>query len=354
MPTETEGTPMMDRDLRAEAIKARAKIQKAIDAAKAIGDGTSALEARLAAIVDAPICASCGEPATHRLDDAISDSYTTVKNSSRAWPFGGTHICRACLWCCKAVALRCALFFAREDGVWFVPIRPFPNWPETRPDPLEALLNPPDPPFVAGLPLYGIDHGGEANAERAIWPWTGDTAHPQVRTYAHGPRLFVPKDPLIKLQSKHTALYCQVSRSRDRYRLQVDDVGDVTVDVALWRRLRGICDALLVDMRAAGVGAQDARGALMTGRPPNRAPISILSTWRGRSEPLCQYVGAAWWPLFTNLLLMPELTEQPRPEKAASKMVTLAKYATPNTHAPTVVTTTAPMRIATKSQLSLF
>lgn len=367
MPTESEGTPLPPRDLRAEAVKARARIQKAIDAARASGADTATLEAKLAAIVDAPHCASCGEPASNRLDDAISDNFTTVKNACRAWAFGGTHICTACLWCCKALAFRCALFFARENGVWFVPIRPIPNWPETRPDPLAALLNPPEPPFVAGLPLYGIDHGGEANAERCIWPWTGDAEHPSVRTYPQGPRLFVPTDPLIKIQSKHTALYCEISRSRERYRLQVDDVGDVTVDVALWRRLRVVCDALLIKMRLLGVGAQDARGALLNGRPPARAPIAILSTWRARSEPLRPYVGAPWWPLFTSLLLMPELTEQPKPERAAPLKMAKAPVAKPKAKpAPVVAIVAAPAPVAVppvavaakpiapKPQLSLF
>ena len=367
MPTESEGTPLPPRDLRAEAVKARARIQKAIDAARASGADTATLEAKLAAIVDAPHCASCGEPASNRLDDAISDNFTTVKNACRAWAFGGTHICTACLWCCKALAFRCALFFARENGVWFVPIRPIPNWPETRPDPLAALLNPPEPPFVAGLPLYGIDHGGEANAERCIWPWTGDAEHPSVRTYPQGPRLFVPTDPLIKIQSKHTALYCEISRSRERYRLQVDDVGDVTVDVALWRRLRVVCDALLIKMRLLGVGAQDARGALLNGRPPARAPIAILSTWRERSEPLLPYVGAPWWPLFTSLLLMPELTEQPKPERAAPLKMAKAPVAKPKAKpAPVAAIVAAPAPVAVppvavaakpiapKPQLSLF
>lgn len=308
MPTETEGTPIPPRDLGAEATRARAKLRREIP-------GGTELDRRLAEVVDAPHCASCGGPATNRIGDAISDNFTTVKNACRAWAFGGSSICQACLWCCKALALRCSLFFAGENGFWFVPLRPFPNWPETRPDPLAALLNPPEPPFVAGLPLYGIDHGGEANAHRVIWPWTGDQPHPDVRSYPQGPRLYVPRDPLIKVQSKHTALYCQISRSRERYRLQVDDVGDVTVDVALWRRLRAVADALLAEMRAAGVGAQDARGALLTGRPPPRAPLAILASWRARSEPLRAHVAAPWWALFTNLLLMPDLpneTSHPR------------------------------------------
>lgn len=247
-------------------------------------------------------CASCGEPATYRLDDAISDSFTTVKNASRAWPYGGNHLCAGCVWACKTLALRCCLWFARlpdkrgSGGVWFVPMRPFPGLPWTRPDPLAALLAPPPPPFVAGLPLYGIDHGGEANAHRAAW-WGEDGA------------LVVPPDPLIKLQSKHTALYSTVSICAERYRLQVDDTGDFTVDVPVWRRLRAVCDRLLVDLRAGGVGAQEARQALLTGVMPRGAPVVLLATWRLRTHALRPYIGAPWWALFTSLLPMPDLTK---------------------------------------------
>lgn len=305
-PVETDGTPIPARDLAAEAERERRRLRKQIDATRAQGGDVEALERALAAVVDAPRCASCGEAATCRLDDAISDSFTTVKNAHRAWPFGGGHICAACLWCCKALALRCAGFFATERGFWFFAIRPLPGVPSTRPDPLDVLLHPPEPPFVAALPLYGIDHGGEANAQRTIWPWTGDASHAAARAFGGGARLWVPDRPLVKLQSKHTALYAEVSRSRDRYRLQVDDAGDVTVDVPLWRRLRAVCAELLAAMRAAGVGAQDAREALTTLRPP-RGFVTSTEAWQGRVTPLRPHVGGAWWSLFTALLPMPDL-----------------------------------------------
>ena len=355
-PCETEGTPILPRDLRVAADAARRKIQKMIDAASAVADlaAIARYERDLAAIVDDPHCASCGEPATNRISDAISDNFTTVKNACRAWAFGGTHVCQACLWCCKTIALRCALFFARADGFWFTPIRPIPGRPETRPDPLAALLNPPDPPFVAGLPLYGIDHGGEANAHRAIWPWTGDEDHPNVRRYAMGPRLFVPSDPLIKLQSKHTALYCQVSRSRDRYRLQVDDTGDITVDVAVWSRLRVICDGLLVELRAAGVGAREARGALETGDPPRGAPMAILVSWRARTAPLQPHIAGPWWKLFCNLLLMPDLTMQPQAEPTKAAKVPSSRATAAATAAVTTPILRANPAALVSGQISLF
>ena len=279
LPTETDGTPIRVRDMGGAR------------------------------------CASCGELAAYRLDDAISDNFTTMRNASRAWAFGGNAICAACVWCCKSLALRCSLWFARlpddraRGGVWFVPLRPIPGVQGRRPDPLDALLNPPPPPFVAGLPLFGIDHGGEANAHRTIWPWTpgaGSATHPRVDTNG----LFIPTAPLVKLQSKHTALYAQVSHSADHYYLQVDDAGDVVVDVPLWRELRSHAGALLSLLRAAGAGAQAAREALTTLRPPLGAPLSLSapSAWRARVAPFRPHVGGSWWSLFVALLPMPELT----------------------------------------------
>lgn len=326
-PVESEGSPLPPRDLRAEAERERRKLGKQIAEAAKAGRDVANLERALAAVEDEPHCASCGAPATNRLDDAISDSFTTVKNASRAWPHGGRHVCRACLWCSKTVALKSSLWFARiaderaGGGVWFVPIRPFPGWPESKPNPLEALLHPPPPPFVAGLPLYGIDHGGEANLERAIWPWIGDSDPDPARAKlvdGGAQRLWVNVDPLIKLQSKHTALYCEVSHSADRYRLQVDDAGDITVDVPLWRSLRVVCEALLLDMRNAGVGATDARESLTSLRPPFGFMVSTAA-WRERTAPFRQYTRAAWWGLFTGLLMMPALVKQERPVKAPAE-----------------------------------
>jgi len=346
-PVETDGSPIRTRDLPA---------------------GT--------------VCASCGEPASYSLKDAISDSFTTVKNASRAWAFGGTGICAACLWCCKAIALRCGLSFARvaddhgPGGIWFVPMRPIPGWVPfplaggmltTRPDPLAALLTPPPAPFVACLPLYGVDHGGEANAERALlgampreesWeavrfyvnaettkllpyapgadakargkavaqalaeraaPWLPADRTPQWEAflaitshYVLTPWWRMATDPLIKLQSKHTALYARVSNSRMRYHLQVDDASDVMVDVPIWRAMREVCESLLVDMRAGGVGATDARTALLTLRQPPRAPLALLASWGSRVEPMRPYASASWWRLFTDLLPIPALTKTPK------------------------------------------
>lgn len=296
-----------------EAVRARARLEKRLHAAQRRGDEDLAhcLRGQIAKVVDRPACASCGELAEYLIDDALSDSFTTMRNASRAWAFGGGAVCTACVWCARSVALRSCLWFARlpdahgVGGVWFVPIRPLPGAPMTRQDPLEALLHPPPAPFVAGLPLYGIDHGGENNAHRAIWPWVGPSnRHPSVRD-----GLWVPPDPLVKLQSKHTALYADVSLTATRYRLQVDDALEVTVDVALWGSLRHQAMALLTALRAGGVGAIEAREALRTLRAPSRAPLALIapSSWRSAVSPFVAHAGAPWWALFVNLLPMPDL-----------------------------------------------
>lgn len=262
-------------------------------------------------------CAGCGEPGTHRMSDAISDNFTTTKNASRAWPFGGQDVCRACAFCARTLALRLALSFTTERGVWFVGTRPHPGMPWTRPDALAALLAPPDPPFVALYPQAGIDHGGEANLERAWWP--GRPNHER---------------PLSRLQSKHVAIYARVAYSRERYPIQVDDQHDVMVDVPLWTTLRARCEEMLLEMRQGGVGANDARDALCSLRPPPRCPTSLLRSWRAAVQPLQPHAGGMWWrPVFVNLLGMPELVKTvpvPKPVSPSTKAVKTPKKDTPH------------------------
>jgi len=237
------------------------------------------------------VCSHCGDPhAEYRLREAISDNFTTVKNASRAWPYKTDRLCAACIFAAKTLALKCSLWFARENGIWFVSVRPSTGFGDTRPDVLEVLLNPPEPPFVAGFGLYGVDHGGEANLHRCWWP--------------DGYRR---DDVLSKLQAKHTAIYARTAFSRERYHLQINDVDDCTVNVKLWGELKKICMCILVDLRVGGVGAMDCRAALVTLRPPPRCPMNLLARWGAIVAPLQAYHGAPWWELFVGLLLIPEL-----------------------------------------------
>jgi hypothetical protein len=114
-------------------------------------------------------CASCGEPSSFALSQAISDNFTTLRNDGRAWPHGGLEVCQACTWACRSLALRCAPFFATPTGWQFL---------RSRPDPadaglLAALLDPPAPPFVACFPRFGVEHGGEENLDRTRLSYDG-------------------------------------------------------------------------------------------------------------------------------------------------------------------------------------
>ena len=64
-------------------------------------------------------------------------------------------------------------------------------------------------------------------------------------------------------------------------------------------------------MRQAGVGALEAREALTTLRPPFGF-VTGTRAWRERVAPLQPHTAAGWWPLFTNLVLMPALVRQER------------------------------------------
>lgn len=310
-------------------------------------------------------CAACGEPAEYDMKSAISDNFTTVHNASRAWSFGGTHLCAACVWACKTPALRCAMFFARENGLWFLGTWALKGLPQTRPDSLSALLNPPEPPFVACYPLAGVDHGGEDALERTMLqapelsaaitsvrsameaafevllkakpkdvdaatakkivmrslvnlhePWPSKVDFAQLRAdfgrYRWESWWRWAAWSLIRIQSKHTAIYARVSTSRDRYHLQVDDALDIMVDVALWREMRTVAEALLADMRAAGVGSREASASLVSLRPPMGMPLPLIASWASRVAPMRAHHAAKWWPVFVSLLPMPALTITPK------------------------------------------
>lgn len=259
-------------------------------------------------------CAHCGaEGALFLLEQAISDKFTTIRNASVLWPYGGDQVCAGCTWAFKSLLLRCGLMFARRAdehgpaGLLPVPLRPLPRppawpaarpWPFARPDALSVLLRPPPVPFVAWLPLYGVDHGGEAHIHRTLGPdgAGGVFRHP---------------DPLWKLQSKHSLPFATIATDRRRYELAVDD-WPITVDVELWAQMRGLCEPLVAELRAGGVGAEDARGALRTLKAPRGAPLAVAAPaiWRTRVAPLRPHVGARWWEIFVGLLRMPELTRK--------------------------------------------
>lgn len=268
-------------------------------------------------------CTSCGaSPADYRVDDVLSSNFLATKARDRLFAIGGDRFCAACAWAAKNVALRCACVFARAadqhgpGGLWFVSFRPIARpadwpatkpWPFRKPDTMLALLNPPPAPFVAILPRFGIDHGGEANAHRAqIAPLSPG----QVR----------PVDTLAKIQAKATAPFAEVSYSSSRYHLQIDDGDGVMIDVPLWWRLRGAVLPAVVAGRALGLGVTDIRTSLMTARAPGvRAPrwltpqagrtavAEFRRLWATCEEAIRNQTSAPWWELFVELLPIPDL-----------------------------------------------
>lgn len=237
-------------------------------------------------------CACCGAPARWRLSDAISDTFTTVLNSSRAWSHGGDRICGACLFVCRSIPLRSTLWFAKPGhGVWFVPTRPLPGLggpdsPWRRPDPLGALLLPPSAPFVAGWGWMGVDKGGESHAHRAWWP---------------GASVPEGQDPLVRLQAKHVGLYARVAHDAACYPLQVDDGDPIYVDVPRWTRLRDRLLPLVAEARAEGVYATDLRDALRTGQAPTRCGLALRSRWTRATAETRAHLRAPWWTLLVDI-----------------------------------------------------
>lgn len=246
-------------------------------------------------------CAHCGMPGGFHITQAISDKFTTVRNDNLIWPNGGHWLCAGCTWSFKSLVLRTGLMFARlpdeqaGGGLFHIPTRPWPRpkdlpvgtWWPGRPDALSAILAPPPAPFVAWMPRYGIDHGGEMHIDRTFGP-DGNGG------------ICRPADPLIKLQTKHTLPFATISRDARAYVLAVDDLS-VIVDVALWTKLRPICEALLREMLAQQVGIEEARFALASLEPPPRSLFSPYE-WHRRVRPLYPHAGSRWFEVFLSLL----------------------------------------------------
>ena len=265
------------------------------------GDGTPIPPRTGPRVRLAPPCAMCGGADPRWIyDDAYSDNFRPIDAFDRLFPHVTTgfdlSLCAACVWAGKTLRLRCAPWFARvpDDhsggsggGVWFV----------SRRNLLAALLDPPEPPFVACAPLYGADHGGEANGWR--------TAFPGALPLPPGTEI------LNRLQAKHVLAYARIAYRRDRYPLQWDDSVSVTVDVALWRSLAERLGAIAAELRAASLGVDDTRTAMLRLRCPARAPAAVHARWPALIRGLDQHRTAVWWPLITDLVPLPEAAPKP-------------------------------------------
>lgn len=236
-------------------------------------------------------CARCGgEGGVYDVGQLVSSNFIPTRNANRIHAFGGTRYCEACVFCAKTLRLRCISWFASEEGVRFWSIR------DPDADPLATLLDPPEPPFVVGIPLYGINHGGESvqeahgvpNWKRTWWP--GEELH---------------NTPLVRLQSKHVALYSRNAYSRDRYPVQVDDHLDFLLDRDVWLRARDAATRLMEVLIEGGVPAWRARHALLDLALPSRAGLAAARLWSELTAPLRPHMETTWWQIFC--LLIPTL-----------------------------------------------
>jgi hypothetical protein len=160
---------------------------------------------------------------------------------------------------------------------------------------MATLLEPPTPPFVCGIPLYGISHGGESTSKEKpeqgpnylrTW-WPGEAAHAV---------------PLTKLQSKHVAIYSRVALSRDRYPVQVNDALDFVLDREVWFRARDLANLLMRALVDDGVKGYPAKLALSELRIPFGASSATAARWPMLTAPLRQHYRATWWRLFVEFI----------------------------------------------------
>lgn len=226
-------------------------------------------------------CARCGSaPAPFDARELISTNFVPTKNANRIGAFGGRHFCGACIFAARTLRLRCIAWSASSAGLCFWPTRGEAQFPNA----LENLLSPPAPPFVVGIPLYGIAHGGEAHWRRTWWP--GESV----------------EKPLIKLQSKHVALYARTACSRERYPVQVDDAREFVLDREIWLRARDDAAVLMATLINEGLPGWRTKGALRDLVIPQRVSLTTAQIWPHLTAPLRQHTRTVWWPLFCDLM----------------------------------------------------
>ena len=242
-------------------------------------------------------CALCHESAKLRVKDCLSSNYVVAKQLV----LGSAGLCIPCGFALRDLRLRCAPWIATPDHVSFC----LDRWGI-----LDFLLSPPEPPFVAGLPWFGIGKGGLGNWRYCrVWhPGREQQELCPAKTDDAGNILRAPQI-LPKLQSKHTAIFAQTALSRDRYPLAIDDSFVVMVDVELWGELAGhLTEALrylpvpcLEEWIAPHGGAEWREGIIR---------------WRELTAPLEPYRKAAWWPYLLAIVPRPERPGAQKPDAA--------------------------------------
>jgi hypothetical protein len=236
-------------------------------------------------------CAFCGANAVLRVSDCLSSNFVVCKRLR----LGVTGLCLACGFCLRDLRLRCAPWIATPTTVRFCVDR----WGI-----LDFLLSPPPPPFVAGVPWFGVQKGGLGNLEFCrVW-------HPDREAQAMSPAKVddagnVLRAPQVmpKLQSKHTAIFANVANEVGRYPLAIDDGQPTVVDVELWRSLAGrVTEAL----RWIPVPC------LEEWTPPvySFKWREGVMRWKSLTAPMEPYRQAAWWKFLLAIVPRPERPTQ--------------------------------------------
>jgi hypothetical protein len=235
-------------------------------------------------------CARCGRDATLRIGDCLSSNFVVCKQLR----LGAKGFCRACAFCLRDLRLRCAPWIATPTSVRFCVDR----WGI-----LDFLLAPPQPPFVAGVPWFGVSKGGLGNL-RYCRVWHPDREKQELSPAKVDDDGTVLREPQVmpKLQSKHTAIFGQTAVSRERYPLAIDDGQPCTVDVELWKilaanlttALRFLPVPCLEEWRAPRIDSDKWREGVMR--------------WTELTAPLAPYRQASWWPLLLAIVPRPERT----------------------------------------------
>jgi hypothetical protein len=232
-------------------------------------------------------CAYCSGRAVLRVQDCLSSNFVIAKRLR----LGAGGLCRACGFCLRDLRLRCAPWIATPTEVRFCRDR----WGI-----LSFLLNPPPPPFVAGVPWFGIQKGDMGNLDFCR-VWHPDREVQQLSPEKRGEDGSILREAQVmpKLQSKHTAIFAHTAIQREAYPLAIDDGAPVTVDMALWIALAGhVTEAL--------------RWLPVPCLEEWRPPMATSAKWRDGvigwdrlTRPLEPYRHASWWKFFLAIVPRP-------------------------------------------------
>lgn len=272
------------------------------------------------------VCALTGGPAHYLWDQAFSDNFTSLRAIGTAFPFASLSAGRrpasvrpwsalsaAVVWAAKTLALRCATWVlepadAGHDVLEFWPLYRPPGdpararvWRRTWGDRdprawLDWLLRPRPAGTVAALPATGIKHGGETQLHRCGWPGVGHRALTAVRPVTHE----VVADPLVRVQSKHVAIFARSALQRGVLSLQVDSEPAVEVDTERWRAALVTVRRVATDVRVLGVPAPAIHHGLMTLALEVRSPVAAHARFASLLHGLGDLLGHPFWPLFVR------------------------------------------------------